>query len=60
VTLEDIVEEVLAEEINDERDLAMIKGERKKLKEKLYMIFSDHKAKNVLNRPEIIAVCEYL
>lgn len=60
MTLEDIVEEILAEEIEDERDIGALKGERKKMKEKLYMLFSDMKASTILNKAEIIAVCEYL
>ena len=57
ITLEDIVEELLAEEIEDERDLGSMKGERKRMKEKLFMIFSDHKAQNMLNQAELTAVC---
>lgn len=42
ITLEDIVEELLQEEIEDEREVEDLKGERKKFKNKLMYLFSDH------------------
>lgn len=53
ITLEDIVEEILSEEIHDEKDTESKKGQRKKMKEKLIMLFSDHKAEHVLTKVEI-------
>lgn len=44
VTVEDIVEELLSSDIADERELGLIKGERRKKKEKLVMLFNDHRA----------------
>ncbi|CDW87629.1 metal transporter cnnm2 [Stylonychia lemnae] len=60
VTIEDIVEEILQEEIEDERETQNLKGERKLLKNRLIYLFTDHKAKNQLNDAEIIAICEFL
>ena len=60
ITLEDIVEEVLQEEIEDERETQAMKGERKKLRQKLALMFSDRHAQSILNREELIAVREYL
>jgi len=42
ITLEDIIEELLQEEIIDEHEMDDIKGERKKMKEKMAYLFSDH------------------
>ncbi|CDW71668.1 ancient conserved domain protein 2 [Stylonychia lemnae] len=60
ITLEDIVEEILQEEIEDERETQNLKGERKLLKNKLIYLFTNHKAKNQLNEAEILAICEFL
>lgn len=37
-----------------------MKGERKMQKEKLFMLFSDHKASQILTKTEIQAICEFL
>ena len=60
VTLEDIIEELLQEEIEDEREHEDLRGERKRMKEKLVLLFNDHRAGELLNPPELIAISEYL
>ena len=42
ITLEDIIEELLQEEIEDEREVEELKGQRRRMKEKLILLFSDH------------------
>jgi metal transporter CNNM len=42
ITLEDIIEELLMEEIEDEAEADEIKEDRKRVKDKLYLLFSDH------------------
>ena len=59
VTLEDIIEELLQEEIEDEKELIERMGERTRMKEKLVLLFSDHKASKVLNTQELIAIEHY-
>ena len=59
VTLEDIIEEILMEEIEDEREVGDFKGERQRRRQKLVLAFSDRRAEAVLNRAELIAVREY-
>lgn len=60
VTLEDIIEEIIAEEIEDEHELMDEKQERRMIKEKLVMLFTDHEASKVLVEEEIRAVLEFL
>lgn len=48
VTLEDIIEEIIQEEIEDEYELIDEKNQRKLLKEKLVMLFTDHEAERAL------------
>ena len=59
VTLEDIIEELLQEEIEDEREVDDIRGQRKQLRQRLVLAFSDRSAEAVLNRAELLAVREY-
>ena len=42
ITLEDIIEELLSEEIEDEAETDKIKEDRKRVKDKLQLLFSDH------------------
>jgi len=44
VTFEDVVEEILAEEILDEKEQLDQRKERKQMREKLLMIFSNNQA----------------
>lgn len=60
VTLEDIIEEIIQEEIEDEYELIDEKNQRKLLKEKLVMLFTDHEAQKVLTEEEIRACLEFL
>ena len=60
VTLEDIIEEIIQEEIEDEYELNDEKNQRKLLKEKLVMLFTDHEAQKVLTEEEIRACLEFL
>lgn len=60
VTLEDIIEEIIQEEIEDEYELIDEKNQRKLLKEKLVMLFTDHEAQKVLTEEELRAVLEFL
>lgn len=59
VTVEDIIEELLQEEIVDEREVNELRFERQLLKQKLMYAFSDRRASSVLNQAELIAVEEY-
>ena len=49
VTLEDIIEEIIMDEIEDEFELMDEKNQRKILKEKLVLLFTDHEAEKYLN-----------
>lgn len=60
VTLEDIIEEIIMDEIEDEYELLDEKNQRKILKEKLVTLFTDHEAQKVLNQEEIMACLEFL
>ena len=60
VTLEDIIEEIIQEEIEDEYELLDEKNQRKMIKEKLVMLFTDHEASKVLIEEEIRAILEFL
>jgi CBS domain containing-hemolysin-like protein len=59
ITLEDIIEEILQEEIQDERELDEYKGDRMRLRQRLVMVFSDRKANQVLSSDMLFAVTEY-
>ena len=48
------------DEIEDEYELLDEKNQRKMLKEKLVMLFTDHEAQKVLNEEEIKACLEFL
>ncbi len=37
-----------------------MRGERKRMKEKLVLLFSDNQAQKILNTAELEAICEYL
>jgi|LauGreDrversion4_2_1035121.scaffolds.fasta_scaffold166251_2 CBS domain containing-hemolysin-like protein len=60
VTLEDIIEELLQDEIEDERDAKETRGERRRIRQELALIFSDRHASAVLNHAELHAVREFL
>lgn len=60
VTLEDIIEEIIQEEIEDEYELIDEKNQRKLLKEKLVVLFTDHEAQKVLTEEEIRACLEFM
>ena len=60
VTLEDIIEEIIMDEIEDEYELLDEKNQRKILKDKLLTLFTDHEAQRVLNEEEIKACLEFL
>jgi metal transporter CNNM len=50
VTLEDIIEDIIQDEIEDEWDVyGDEKNQRKAMKEKLVLLFTDHEAEKVLN-----------
>lgn len=59
VTLEDIIEEIIAEEIDDEFK-AESAIEKKQQKDRLMTLFMDHEAENVLSAQEIKACLEFL
>lgn len=48
------------EEIEDEAEADEIKEDRKRVKDKLYLLFSDHQAGKVLNDAELFVISEYL
>lgn len=48
------------EEIEDEAETDKIKEDRKRVKDKLYLLFSDHQAGKVLNDAELFVISEYL
>ena len=48
------------DEIEDEYELLDEKNQRKILKEKLVILFTDHEAQKVLNEEEIKACLEFL
>lgn len=60
VTLEDIIEDIIQEDIEDEYELLDEKNQRKLLKEKLVVLFSDHEAEKVLTEEEIRACLEFM
>jgi len=60
VTLEDIIEEIIMDEIEDEYEIMDEKNQRKLLKEKLINLFTDHEAEKVLSEEEIKACLEFL
>lgn len=60
VTMEDIIEEIIQDEIEDEYELIDEKNQRKLLKEKLVMLFTDHEAQKVLLEQEIRAILEFM
>ena len=61
VTLEDIIEEIIMDEIEDEYcGLTDEKNQRKMLKEKLILLFTDNEAGSYLSEEEIKACLEFL
>lgn len=60
ITLEDILEEILVHHEDDDSEIDELRGERKRLKEKLVLLFSDQKPGKGLNETGIYAVSEYL
>ena len=63
VTLEDIIEEIINDEIEDEWDGYIgnqFKNQREVMKEKLVLLFTDHQAEKILNEHEIKACLEFL
>ena len=66
LTLEDIVEEIIADELEDEFDPITAENEKKdkvqrnEMKLKLIELFKDHDVPKVLNEDEIVACLEYL
>lgn len=61
VTLEDIIEDIIQDEIEDEWDVyGDEKNQRKAMKEKLVLLFTDHEAEKVLNEQEIKACLEFM
>lgn len=60
VTLEDIIEEIIADEIEDERDVDEEENQRKLMKEKLALLFTDTVAEKTLTDQEGRAALEFL
>lgn len=60
MTLEDIIEEILQEEIEDDKDIDDFKQKRQQIKEKIMMLFQDNSAGAQLSKEEFKAVTEYL
>lgn len=60
VTLEDIIEEIIMDEIEDEYEMMDDKQQRKLTKEKLVVLFTDHRAEQLLPQNEINAIVQYL
>lgn len=63
VTLEDIIEEIIQDNIEDEWDGYAgndFKNQRELMKEKLILLFTDHQAEKILNEQEIKACLEFL
>lgn len=59
VTMEDIIEELIQDDIQDEYE-DDVRNERKLLKEKLVLYYTDHKASKVLVDSEVKACLQYL
>jgi len=53
VTMEDIIEDIIQEEIEDEYGYHDEKNKRELMKKKLVMLFNEHKVENTLNENEI-------
>ena len=59
VTMEDIIEELIQDKIEDEYEID-VRNERKLLKEKLVLFYTDHQAAKVLAGSEIKASLQFL
>lgn len=60
VTMEDIIEELIQDEIEDEYEDNVVRNERKVLKEKLVLYYTDHQASKVLVDNEVKACLQFL
>jgi hypothetical protein len=60
LTFEDVLEEMMMEEIEDERDYEELKDQRRKIREKLVYMVEDISAKKLISENQIIAVCRIL
>jgi len=60
VTLEDIIEEIIAEDIEDEYEPFDEKNARRQVKQKLVMLFTEHQAGKVLSEEEYRAAFDFV
>jgi metal transporter CNNM len=60
VTLEDIIEEIIQDEIVDEFEMFDDKQHRWLMKQRLVKLFTDHRAETALSKDELNAIVQYL
>ena len=60
ITLEDIVGEILQHDESQDSESEELRGERKRIKEKLVMLLNDKQPGKELSEEELYAISEYL